>query len=170
VITVPEHDITSFDAFVVSVWPRLYRTAFALTGNRHDADDLLQAAFARTYRSWHRVRDADRPEAYVHRVIVNEAVSARRRPWRRERSWAVPPEHPAAEPAEVGHLDGVWGALLALPPRQRAILVLRYYEDLSEADIAETLGIARGSVKSQASAGLRALRRHLPTPDPEHTS
>ncbi|UPK74511.1 SigE family RNA polymerase sigma factor [Nocardioidaceae bacterium SCSIO 66511] len=154
-----------FDAFILAAWPRLFRTAYALTGNRADAEDMLQSAFAKAYANWRKVRRAGSPEAYVHRIVANETVTAWRRRWRHvERSSAAPPDAVAPGHAEaVSDRATLWEAIQALPPRQRAVVVLRYYEDLSEKDIAAVLGIAPGTVKSQASHGIKALRSHLQT-------
>lgn len=161
-----QSDRDEFDAFVVGSWTRLFRTAHALTGNRQDAEDMLQNALAKAYSHWRKVRRAESPEAYVHRIIAHETISAWRRRWRQvERTTATVPES-----VHDGHAEAVsdratmWSVIQALPPRQRAIVVLRYYEDLSEREIAETLGITPGTVKSQASTALRRLRTHvLPT-------
>ena len=146
-------------------WARLYRLAFAVSGDRAAAEDDLQNAFAKIYAQWGRVQRADHPEAYVRRMVLNEVLGGRRSGFlKRERP------HPAVEPpgsvaspeaAVVVH-DAIWSAVRALPPRQRAVVVLRYYEDLSEVEIAEALGCSRGTVKSQASAALAALRRTAP--------
>ena len=151
-----------FADFFHATWPRLYRTAYAVAGDPHAAEDALQAAYAKVFASWRRVRGADHPEAYVRRVVVNEILGTRRRSWWRREVLAPPPD--AAAPGdttdvEVVDRDAMWAAVLALPPRQRAVVVLRYYEDLSEAEIAEVLGCSRGTVKSQASAALANLRR-----------
>ncbi len=151
-----------FADFFAASWPRLFRTTYAITGDRGATEDALQSAYAKAYASWRRVRAADHPEAYVRRMAVNEVLSARRRSWwRAERPHAAPPE-PAPQPspeAVAGDRDEVWRAVSALPPRQRAVIVLRYYEELSEAEIAEVLGCSRGTVKSQASDALANLRR-----------
>jgi RNA polymerase sigma-70 factor (sigma-E family) len=151
-----------FDEFFRATWPRLYRTAYAVAGNAASAEDALQSAYVRAYASWGRVSRADHPEAYVRRIVVNEILGTRRRAWwQRERPHASPEppgQVPAPDAGVVEH-DAVWLAVLALPPRQRAVIVLRYYEDLSEEQIAETLGCSRGTVKSQASAALSSLRR-----------
>ncbi|UYM06777.1 SigE family RNA polymerase sigma factor [Solicola gregarius] len=156
-------DREEFDAFVLGAWPRLFRTAYALSGNRHDAEDMLQNAFARAYANWRRVRRADSPEAYVHRIVANETVTAWRRRWRQvERSTEAPPDTASPGHAEaVSERTAIWEAIRALPPRQRAVVVLRYYEDLSEKDIAAVLGIAPGTVKSQASHAMKTLRSQL---------
>ena len=151
-----------FSEFYLATWPRLYRTACAVAGDAAAAEDALQSAYARAYASWRRVRNADHPEAYVRRIVLNEIISTRRRAfWRRERTTDAPPDRgqPPVE-AEVAEHDRVWRAVLDLPVRQRAVIVLRYYEDLSETEIAAVLGCSRGTVKSQASAALANLRRH----------
>jgi len=154
--------VMDFDDFFRATWPRLYRTAYAVAGDRASAEDALQSAYVRAYASWGRVSRADHPEAYVRRIVVNEILGTRRRAWwQRERPHPSPepPGRVAAPDAGVVEHDAVWVAVLALPPRQRAVIVLRYYEDLSEEQIAETLGCSRGTVKSQAAAALSNLRR-----------
>ena len=149
-----------FADFFVASWPRLFRTTYAVAGDRGTAEDALQSAY-KAYASWRRVRGAENPEAYVRRMAVNEVLTARRRAWwRTERSVADPPEPPPAPSSEsrVGDRDGVWAAVSSLPARQRAVIVLRYYEQLSEAEIADVLGCSRGTVKSQAAAALAKLR------------
>jgi RNA polymerase sigma-70 factor (sigma-E family) len=154
----------SFVDFVSARWSRLCHLAYLLTaGDESAAEDLLQSAMEQTYAQWARVRRMDAPEAYIRKVMVNTVISARRRPgWRLEWPRAVVPED--ALPAEdSGVVDRalVWPLVCALPERQRAVVVLRYYEDLSEAETAEVLGCAVGTVKSQAHCALRALRRGL---------
>ena len=160
-----QHD-EEFAEFFHATWGRLYRTTYAVAGDAGRAEDALQAAFAKAYAVWPKVRAADHPEAYVRRMAINETLGTRRRTWfRSERSTPLL-EH-AAAPEAAGHEEGVverdalWTAILTLPPGQRAVMVLRYYEDLDEAQIAHTLGCSRGTVKSQASAALRNLRRQF---------
>ena len=163
-------DREEFDAFVLGAWPRLFRTAYALTGNRHDAEDILQNAFAKAYANWRKVRRADSPEAYVHRIVANETITAWRRRWRQvEYSTDSPPDTSTPGHAEaVSNRSTMWKAIQSLPPRQRAVVVLRYYEDLSEMEIANVLGIAPGTVKSQASHALNAMRAQFqPVPATE---
>lgn len=150
-----------FEEFFASTWPRLFRVTYAITGDVGHAEDAVQSAFAKAYASWPRIRSADHPEAYVRRMAVNEVLGVRRRSWWRSERSGPPPETGAARTAEDDVLDRaeLWQSLMTLAPRQRAVLVLRYYEDLSEAQIAEVLGCSRGTVKSQASDGLSALRR-----------
>ncbi len=154
----------SFDEFFAATWSRLYRTAYAVAGDHASAEDALQSAFARAYSSWRRVSRVDHPEAYVRRMVVNEILDQRRRAWwRRERPRAETPETPADGADLTGDLvadrASLWAAVRDLPPRQRAVIVLRYYEDLTEREIAEILGCAPGTVKSQASDALATLRR-----------
>jgi RNA polymerase sigma-70 factor (sigma-E family) len=152
-----------FDEFFRATWPRLYRTAYAVAGDAAAAEDALQAAYARAFASWRRVRSAEHPEAYVRRIVVNEVIGTRRRGWWRRERPTDRVESAAAVPSPEGGVaerDRLWRAVLELPPRQRAVVVLRYYEDLSEEEIAQTLGCSRGTVKSQASAALTRLRQH----------
>ncbi|RKN50563.1 SigE family RNA polymerase sigma factor [Micromonospora endolithica] len=138
-----------FDDFVVTRSPRLLRTAFLLTRDWALAEDLLQTALARAWEAWRRV-EGD-PEPYVRRIIVNAYASSWRRRWRGELPTADLPE-PAglADPyANLDDRERLWRALGALPRRQRAVLVLRYFEDLSEAETAEALGCSIGTVKNR---------------------
>ncbi|TNM41152.1 SigE family RNA polymerase sigma factor [Nocardioides albidus] len=143
-------------------WPRLYRMARAVAGDDATAEDAVQAAFARAYASWGRVRRADHPEAYLRRMVLNEILGLRRRAWaRRERPHASVDGGLTTEAPDraITERDRMWSAVRDLPPRQRAVIVLRYYEDLSEEQIATALGCSRGTVKSQAAAALANLRR-----------
>ncbi len=150
-----------FTDFVVARGPALHRTAYLLTRNHASAEDLVQTALAKAWRAWHRL-DAE-PEAYVRRILVNEFASSWRRKWRGE----VPSEHLPEPGHAVGtgdHADAVTtrqlllDVLATLPPRQRAVVVLRYFHDYSEAMVAQTLGISVGTVKSQHARALAALR------------
>lgn len=148
-----------FAEFVLARQAALLRTAYLLTGQAQDAEDLVQTTLVKVVPQWRRIRDD--PEPYVRRVLVNENVSRwRRRRWR-EHATDVLPEALTDEP-DRAELLAVRDALRALAPRQRAVLVLRYYEGLSEAEIAAVLGIAPGTVKSQARDGLARLRQALP--------
>ena len=148
-----------FSEFVLGRQPALLRTAYLLTGHAQDAEDLVQVALVKVVPQWRRIRD--NPEPYVRQVLVNENISRwRRRRWR-EHTIDELPEVLAQDP-DHAELVAVRDALAALAPRQRAVLVLRYYEGLSEAEIASTLGIAPGTVKSQARYGLARLRKALP--------
>jgi RNA polymerase sigma-70 factor (sigma-E family) len=145
----------AFDAFARGRMRELLRFAHVLTGDPHRAADLVQDALERTLLSWHRVERKDDPEAYVRRAIVNRHISLWRRT-RRERLVAETPE--GAYDDRRGRDDELWAALAALPPRQRAVIVLRFYEDLTEADTAAALGCSVGTVKSQAHKALTRLR------------
>jgi RNA polymerase sigma-70 factor (sigma-E family) len=155
-----------FRAFVERQWGPLTRTAYLLTGDRGYAEDLVQAALEKTHRKWDRVARMDAPVAYVRRAMVNTAVS-----WRRRRRVSEVPllaGDDAAGTDPYGRIEQrqqVLAALRKLPPRMRAVLVLRYFEDLSESDIADALGCSIGTVKSQASRGLDRLRTHLDPAD-----
>jgi RNA polymerase sigma-70 factor (sigma-E family) len=146
-----------FDAFVRARHTALLRYGVVLTGDPHSAADLVQDALERTGLAWDRVHSQGDPEGYVRRVMANRNISAWRR-LRRERLVDAPPET-AYEDRAVD--DVMWSVLARLPRRQRTVLVLRYYEDLTEAEIARVLGIAPGTVKSQASKGIAALRASL---------
>lgn len=157
-------DEDDFRAFVVGRSAALLWYAHLLTGDRHLAEDVVQTALAKTALAWSRVRRKDNPEGYVRRAIVTTHLNAlRRRPWReqpRDFSSNDADDAAAARPEQdLDERDAMWSALAELPPKQRAVLVLRYYEDLSEADIAEVLGCSRGTVKSQAAKGLSRLRQ-----------
>ncbi|MDR8408230.1 SigE family RNA polymerase sigma factor [Nonomuraea sp. 3-1Str] len=150
----------SFGEFVAARATSLLRVAYLACGNETEAEDLLQTALERTYKNWDRVR-ADSPEPYVRRVIVNTAISrARRRKILSIIPTRVLPETPARS-ADVDLRHVLMDALRDLPPRQRAVVVLRYWEDLSEAQAAEVLGCSVGTVKSQASKALAKLRTAL---------
>ncbi|MGW0606273.1 SigE family RNA polymerase sigma factor [Streptomyces sp. NPDC002644] len=149
-----------FQEFVQARWPHLVRTAFLLTGDRHLAEDLTQTALAKAYRSWRRVLRADSPEAYVRRILVSCNSDRFRRRRVPEALTASVPERAARED-EGERADtrrALLAALAALPARQRAVIVLRYWEDLSESETAGTLGCSVGTVKSQAAKGLAKLR------------
>jgi RNA polymerase sigma-70 factor (sigma-E family) len=153
-----------FDEFVSARWVRLYRLAYLLTTDEPAAEDLLQTAMERTFARWPQVTRMDSPQAYVRRLMVNAVVSDHRRPPRR-REWlrAVLPERPRAAPEDVHVVDHLllWPLVCALPERQRAAVVLRYYEDLSERETAEVLSCAVGTVTSQMHDAVQALRRGL---------
>lgn len=152
-----------FEEFYAASWAGLLRTAYAIAGDPHLAEDAAQTAFAHAYAAWWRVARADNPKAYVRRIAVNAALEQARRPAsRRERPMAAPYDRPTRDGLdELGEHDEMWRAVQALPPRQRAVVVLRFYEDLSEREIAAVLGVRTGTVKSQCSAALSTLRGRL---------
>ena len=147
-----------FEEFVAARRPMLLRTAYLLTGSHHDAEDLVQTTLLRVVPRWSRI--AANPEPYVRQVLVRESVTRwRGRRWR-ERSVSELPEHPSPEPAN--DRMALRDALATLSPRQRAVLVLRYYDDLTEPATADLLGISVGTVKSHAREGLARLRDLVP--------
>ncbi|MFG2905063.1 SigE family RNA polymerase sigma factor [Kitasatospora sp. NPDC048286] len=153
-----------FEAFAATRWRRLVRTAYLLTGDHHEAEDVVQATFAKVFRNWSRISRLDEPDAYVHRALVNNNLNRHRR--RRVRQLLVPvlPDR-ASTAGGGGHRDVeersvLLQALAELPQRQRAVVVLRYWEDMSERQVADVLGCSPGNVKSQASRGLAKLRAH----------
>ncbi|QTD99548.1 SigE family RNA polymerase sigma factor [Streptomyces cyanogenus] len=153
----------SFASYVRARQPVLLRTARSLTANPSDAEDLLQTALAKTYVAWERIEDQRALDGYVRRALLNTRTSQ----WRKRRvdEFAcdeLPEPEPVPggdDPAERQALhDAMWRAVLRLPARQRAMVVLRYYEDLSEAQTAEVLGVSVGTVKSAVSRALGKLR------------
>ena len=164
-----DRDRVEFVDFVTERYPSLCRTAYLLTGSHHTAEDVVQSALTRAFVHWARVRRADYPDAYVRRMVVNEVVSLRRRRWTSE-AVVEDTDRLRSAAVQVGPEDGVVDrqdiatALASLTLRQRAVLVLRYYDGLSEAEIAEALGIRPGTVKGHARAGLSALAAQLTVP------
>lgn len=151
-----------FREFVTARSAALLRTAYLLTGDWGIAEDLLQTALTKTYLAWKRLGEIGAVEPYTRRVLVNTATSWWRRRWWGERPTEHLPERAGADQhQEALERDVMWRHLRALPPRQRAVLVLRYYEDLSEAQIAELMDISPGTVKSQAARALATLRARL---------
>ena len=148
-----------FADFVHASWPGLYRTAHLLLGDHGLAEDLTQTALAKTYVAWARVRDRDAAYGYARTTLVNTATSwFRRRSWRNE----LPREDVGLDlkgrTPDPSDRPAVMDALAALPPRQRAVVVLRFYDDLSVAQTADALGCSTGTVKSQTSGALARLR------------
>lgn len=166
-------DEERFTEFVRAYSASLFRTGYLITGDYQRAEDLLQSTLVRLYRRWPRVEAMERPVGYARKVLVNEAIS-----WWRRRSSREAPVLVLNEPGwdggvdEIDEHERVWKAVVSLPPRQRAVMVLRYYEDLSEAEIAETLGMAQGTVKSHAHAATHRLAELLgePTPTPARST
>ncbi|MEV5576404.1 SigE family RNA polymerase sigma factor [Spirillospora sp. NPDC052269] len=153
----------SFTEFVEARSPALIRTAYALTGDQHEAEELLQNALAKTAARWRHVHGA--PEAYVRRAMYNERVGRWRRRGR-ETSVASPPEALQQDSSgEVEQRLALRAALAALPARKRAVLVLRYFEDLSETEVAQIMGCSVGTVRSQTHRALERLRGLAPQLD-----
>ena len=156
-MSAPDRD--GFEAFVVARRSALLRTAYLLTGSAADAEDLVQVALVKTVPHWHKIHTD--PEAYVRRVLARESVSRwRSRRWREVLTNRMP-DHASSR---LDHDDvlALQEALGALAPRQRAVIVLRYFEDLTEKQTAEALGISVGTVKSQTRDALARLRILLP--------
>lgn len=149
--------MVGFEAYVLARGDALHRTAFLLTHDHALAEDLVQTALARSWGAWSRIQGD--PDAYVRKVMVNAFASWWRRRWNGERPTAQMPDVVQADHGdEVARRDGLVRALAALPRRQRAVVVLRYFEDLTEAQTAEVLGVTVGTVKSQTAKALSALR------------
>ncbi|MEJ7707159.1 MAG: SigE family RNA polymerase sigma factor [Nocardioidaceae bacterium] len=169
--TEPTDQEADFDEFMNAQWAPLFRTAYLLTGDYQLAEDLLQTAFAKVFLSWSKIARMGQPAAYTRKIVTNQAMS-----WWRRRSSSEVPTIDIQGGSFAGHEDrvtqasAVWDALRSLPSRQRAVMVLRYYEDLSEAEIADTLGISTGSVKSHASAARAALAKRLGSLDHDLTN
>jgi RNA polymerase sigma-70 factor (sigma-E family) len=158
--TVPATDRRQFDQFVVSRWPALVRLAYGLTGDRWLAEDLAQTALASAYAAWWRVRLAEDPDAYVRRILVNASNSRfrRRRPSEQYQIMTGFPEPVPDHATLVGDRSALVAALAELPPRQRAVIVLRFWEDLTDAQTGAILGCSASTVRSQVSRALAKLR------------
>jgi RNA polymerase sigma-70 factor (sigma-E family) len=157
-------DVEDYREYVAGRLDPLRRTAYLLCGDWHTADDLVSAALVKLLRHWPRVSTMDNPDAYVRRVLLRTWLDERRKPWRREYATDLVPDPVAGGRSDM---DGVTDrltilALLAeLPPRRRAVLVLRYFCDLSVEETAEELGCSIGTVKSQTARAIDALRTRL---------
>ncbi|MER7443314.1 SigE family RNA polymerase sigma factor [Micromonospora avicenniae] len=151
-----------FRDFVAARSAALLRTAYLLAGDWATAEDLLQTALTKTYLAWRRLGGIEAVEPYARRVLVNTSTSWWRRRWHGERPTDVLPERAGTDEIERQlDRDLLWRHLRALPTRQRAVLVLRFYEDMSEAQTAALLGISTGTVKSQTSRALATLRQRM---------
>ena len=156
-------DEAAFRDFVAAARPRLVRTAYLLCNNPHEAHDLVQVTLMRVHRRWRAIERTDVPQAYARQVLVNLAASFWRRRLRAPLV-ALAALGDRGEPdttAAFADRAELWEAVMTLPPRTRAVLVLRYFEDLSETDTAAALQCSVGSVKSQASRGIARLRAVL---------
>lgn len=160
----------TFDEVVASNERRLLRLALMLSGGVHSAEDLVQTVLARAHGRWDRIGSVDKPDAYLSKMVVNEFLSWRRRLKNQELSLAELPEIPADDDisARLVQRDAAWRLLAGLPRQQRAVLVLRFYEDLPDDEIATILGCSTGTVRSHASRGLATLRANLPSSDKDH--
>ncbi len=147
-----------FDSYVKTAWPRLLRSAWMLTGDWHRAEDLVQTVLTRAYGRWARLRD-DAPDAYLRRMLATTYLSWWRRKWRGEMSFAVLPEQAHVDTYGEPDLRSALAKVLAgLPRQQRAVLMLRFHADLTEAATAQALGISIGTVKSYTARALANLR------------
>jgi RNA polymerase sigma-70 factor (sigma-E family) len=156
----------AFRAFVTARSPALLRSAYLLVGDRSKAEDLLQVTLLKAYQQWRRIKDPAAAEGYVRRAMVNTATSWwRGRPYRERPVDTLPERGGSDEIAARIEQDAMWQHLQSLPVKQRAVLVLRYYEGMSEAEIADALNISRGTVKSHASRALGSLRRQFQDED-----
>jgi RNA polymerase sigma-70 factor (sigma-E family) len=154
--------VARFEAFAAAEGRRLHGLAYLLTGDWHDAEDAVQNALSRIYMAWPKVQRANDPAAYARRVLVNTIRSARRK--RRVDTTPVElPETASADGAqERADRDALRRMLVALPVRQRTVIVLRFFDDRTEADVADLLGISVGTVKSQTAKALARLRSLVP--------
>ncbi|MEW1836432.1 SigE family RNA polymerase sigma factor [Nonomuraea sp. NPDC050451] len=150
-------DDPRFAEFVAERANALLRYGYALSGNPHDAADLTQEALVRLHRAWARVRRKEDPERYTKAIMARLHISAWRRRRREQLAWALP-ETPIEDVLPSDADQELWQALEGLPRKQRAVLVLRFYEQLHDAEIAGVLGISQGTVRSHASLGLAKLR------------
>ncbi len=149
----------SFEAFVAARYAALVRSATLLCGDHHGGEDLVQGALVKAVAVWHRI--AENPEPYVRRIMVNDNISRWRRHKGRVDVRASVPDDRATTPDSDTRVD-LAAALAQLPPRQRTVIVLRYFEDLTERQTADLMGIGVGTVKSQTRDALARLRRLVP--------
>lgn len=154
-----------FEEYMTARQPSLLRTAYLLTGDRHAAEDLVQTALTKLYLSWDKVQRRELLDGYVRRIMVNEHNSLWRRAWKRKEVTTdeVPDRVGVSDSHDDGRSAALWDFVQTLPRKQRAVVVLRYYEDLGEAEVADVLGISVGTVKSQSSRALAALRERVHT-------
>ena len=161
----PDEPVT-FEAYVATRGPALIRFASRLTGSQHRAEDLVQDALAKAYQRWDSIQRKDQPDVYLRRMLVNAARSW----WRPRTNREVPVDDPLADKAdardvgkETAERDEMWRLIGRLPPRQRAVLVLRYYEDLDDNTIAAILDCSPVTVRTHAMRAMDVLRSHFRT-------
>jgi RNA polymerase sigma-70 factor (sigma-E family) len=159
-------DVEGYREFVAARLDSLRRTAYLLCGDWHTADDLVSTTLTKLFRHWHRVSAMDDPDAYTRRTLLRAWLDERRRPWRREAARDVLPDRAADQNGPDGLADRltILALLAELPPRRRAVLVLRYFCDLSVEETARELDCSTGTVKSQAARAIQALRARLVAP------
>jgi RNA polymerase sigma-70 factor (sigma-E family) len=155
-----------FTAYVAASAGRLRRTAYLMCGDWQRAEDQVQTALVKLYLAWDRVRARESLDAFVRTILIRGLIDERRRPWRREQAQATLADRPAVEDWPLEERLTVRDALVKVPPRQRAVLVLRFYEDCDVAETARLVGCSEGTVKSQTARGLARLRELLAVPEP----
>lgn len=162
-----DREAPEFEEYAAAAWPSLYRFAYLLAGNHADAEDVAQQTLLKTYQSWARVRRTSSPDSYVRRILVNAFLEGRRPA--RVRREVLTDSAPEPRGAQAGPEDRLvlWPQVRLLAPRQRAVIVLRFYEDLSEQQTADLLGCSVGTVKSTTHGALRRLRTVLAEPSGE---
>lgn len=150
-----------FEEYVSARGQELVRLGFTVSGDYQRAEDLAQIALMQAFRKWRKVRNADDPHHYVRRILVNEFLSmTRRRSFSEAPIADLDPQHTVPDHATgIANSDDLWRALATLSPRERVVLVLRYYQDLDDQTIADVLGIKASSVRSTASRALASLRQ-----------
>lgn len=158
-----QHD--GYREYVSSRLEQLRRTAYLLCFDWHTADDLVSSTLVRLLRHWHRASTMDNVDAYVRRILMRVWLDERRRPWRRERSHAEVPDRAAPAGGDVDARLSLRAHLATLPPRRRAVVVLRYFCDLSVEETAAALGCSTGTVKSQTARALETLRERFEVAD-----
>ncbi|GAB4046240.1 SigE family RNA polymerase sigma factor [Catellatospora paridis] len=155
-----------FTEYVSARLERLHRTAYFMCGDTHTADDVVQATLLSLYGRWRHARSADNLDGYVYRIMTRRFLDLKRSRWSRVFLRDTVPERPTPADDSVEHRDSLIAALQQLPKGQRAILVLRYFSDLSVESTAQALGCSTGNVKSQCSRGLATLRTIMAVPEP----
>lgn len=159
-----QRDEQEFAEYFAARRDAVRRTAYMLCGDWHKADDLAQTAFVALHRRWTKIRDRGATDAYVRKTLVRASIDESRRPWRRERQTEVLPETSTGEiglDERVATREDLLAALRDVPPKQRAVLVLRYFEGLDVSGAAKVLGCSEGNVKSQTARGLANLKQVL---------
>lgn len=155
-------DVEGYREYVAARLDMMRRTAYLLCGDWHTADDLVSTALVKLFRHWRRLSTMDNPDAYVRRVLLRSWLDERRRPWRREQADLLPDRASGLSEADgVADRLTILALLAELPPRRRAVLVLRYFCDLSVEETAAELGCSTGTVKSQTAKAIETLRTRL---------
>ncbi|RJQ76401.1 SigE family RNA polymerase sigma factor [Pseudonocardiaceae bacterium YIM PH 21723] len=154
-------DREQYTAYVTGALPRLHRIAYLLCGDAHRADDVVQTAITRLFTSWSRARSARNLDAYVRAIVVRSFLNERRMRWSSVQLLDEDPQVAAAPGPDIETREQVRSALVRVPPRQRAVLVLRFLEDLPICEVARLMRCSEGTVKSQTSLGLATLRKVL---------